>query len=116
MIRIECDRSTWLPKEAQRTMTQGHTFISGLYIDGVDNKKRTCCIGAALTGLGMDKELMLDMGMPDEIAKYNGIEVIPEELRWMVEIDEDGNIYKPGKAPRSLGRKPTILRDPEGEY
>ena len=34
----------------------------------------------------------------------------------LVEIDEDGNIYKPGKAPRSLGRKPTILRDPEGEY
>ncbi len=34
----------------------------------------------------------------------------------LVEIDEDGNIYKPGEAPRSPGRKPTILRDPEGEY
>lgn len=34
----------------------------------------------------------------------------------LVEIDEDGNIYKPGNAPRSQGRKPTILRDPEGEY
>ena len=34
----------------------------------------------------------------------------------LVEIDEDGNIYKPGEAPRSAGRKPTILRDPEGEY
>ena len=34
----------------------------------------------------------------------------------LVEIDEDGNIYKPGNAPRSMGRKTTILRDPEGEY
>ncbi len=34
----------------------------------------------------------------------------------LVEIDEDGNIYKPGEAPRSPGKKPTILRDPEGEY
>ncbi len=34
----------------------------------------------------------------------------------LVEIDEDGNIYKPGETPRILGRKPTILRDPEGEY
>jgi len=34
----------------------------------------------------------------------------------LVEIDEDGNIYKPGEAPRSFGRKPTILRDPQGEY
>ena len=34
----------------------------------------------------------------------------------VVEIDEDGNIYKPGEAPRSPSSKPTILRDPEGEY
>ena len=34
----------------------------------------------------------------------------------LVEIDGDGNIYKPGEAPRSPGKKPTILRDPEGEY
>ena len=34
----------------------------------------------------------------------------------LVEIDEDGNIHKPGEALRSPGRKPTILRDPEGEY
>ena len=34
----------------------------------------------------------------------------------VVEIDEDGNIYKPGEAPRSPDKKPIILRDPEGEY
>lgn len=34
----------------------------------------------------------------------------------VVEIDEDGNIYKPGHAPRGPDRKPTILRDPKGEY
>lgn len=35
----------------------------------------------------------------------------------VVEIDEHGNVYRPGEAPRSdSGRKPTILRDPEGEY
>ena len=34
----------------------------------------------------------------------------------VVEIDEDGNVYKKGRAPRSFGKKPTILRDPEGEY
>ena len=34
----------------------------------------------------------------------------------IVEIDEDGNIYKPGQAPRRDGKKMTILRDPEGEY
>ncbi len=38
---------------------------------------------------------------------------VDEEL---VEIDEEGNIHKPGQAPRSFGRKPTILRDPQGEY
>lgn len=46
----------------------------------------------------------------DEALRDQGI---TEEL---VEIDEDGNIYKPNKAPRSIGRKPTILRDPQGEY
>lgn len=39
-----------------------------------------------------------------------------EDYEEIVEIDEHGNVYKPGEAPRSLGRKPTILRDPEGEY
>lgn len=39
-----------------------------------------------------------------------------EDYEEIVEIDEEGNVYKPGKAPRTLGRKPTILRDPEGEY
>ena len=39
-----------------------------------------------------------------------------EDLEEIVEIDEDGNVYKPGRAPRSSRRKPSILRDPEGEY
>ena len=40
-----------------------------------------------------------------------------EDYEEIVEIDEDGRVYKPGHAPRSvLGRKPTILRDPEGEF
>lgn len=39
-----------------------------------------------------------------------------EDYEEVVEIDEEGNIYKPGHAPRSFGRKPVILRDPEGEY
>ncbi len=40
-----------------------------------------------------------------------------EDYEEIVEIDEDGNVYKPGSAPRSFGsRKPTILRDPKGEY
>ncbi|NVL89543.1 MAG: hypothetical protein HWN69_00915 [Desulfobacterales bacterium] len=39
-----------------------------------------------------------------------------EDFDEIVEIDEDGNIYKPGRAPRRYGKKPTILRDPEGEY
>lgn len=39
-----------------------------------------------------------------------------EDYEEIVEIDEEGNVYKPGKAPRSFAKKPTILRDPEGEY
>jgi len=38
------------------------------------------------------------------------------EYEEIVEIDENGNVYKPHQAPRQLGKKPTILRDPEGEY
>lgn len=34
----------------------------------------------------------------------------------LVEIDENGNVYKVGQAPRNFGQKPTILRDPKGEY
>jgi hypothetical protein len=34
----------------------------------------------------------------------------------VVEIDEQGRIYKPGDAPRTPFRKPSILRDPHGEY
>lgn len=39
-----------------------------------------------------------------------------DEEEELVEIDEEGNIYKPGQAPRAAGKKPTILRDPQGEY
>lgn len=34
----------------------------------------------------------------------------------IVEIDEHGRIYKPNEAPRTPDKKPTILRDPKGEY
>jgi len=34
----------------------------------------------------------------------------------IVEIDENGNVFKAGTAPRSAWKKPTILRDPKGEY
>ena len=39
-----------------------------------------------------------------------------EEYEEIVEIDEEGRVYKPGEAPRSPGRKPTVLRDPQGEF
>ncbi len=39
-----------------------------------------------------------------------------DDYEELVEIDENGNIHKPGRAQRSFGRKPTILRDPQGEY
>lgn len=39
-----------------------------------------------------------------------------EDFEALVEIDEEGNVYKPGEGPRRLGKKTTILRDPEGEY
>jgi ubiquitin-protein ligase len=39
-----------------------------------------------------------------------------EEYEEIVEIDEHGNVYKPGEAPRSGRSKPTILRDPKGEF
>lgn len=39
-----------------------------------------------------------------------------EDYEEIIEIDEFGNVYRPGEAPRSPGRKPTVLRDPEGEY
>ena len=32
----------------------------------------------------------------------------------IVEIDENGNVYRPDHAP--VGAKTTILRDPKGEY
>ena len=40
-----------------------------------------------------------------------------EEYEEIVEIDENGNVYRPREAPSPpAGRKKTILRDPEGEY
>jgi len=39
-----------------------------------------------------------------------------EDYEEIVEIDENGNVYRPGEAPRTADRKPTILRDPKGEY
>ena len=39
-----------------------------------------------------------------------------EEDEQLVEIDEHGNVHKVGQAPRPFGQKPTILRDPKGEY
>jgi hypothetical protein len=39
-----------------------------------------------------------------------------EDYDEIVEIDEDGNVYSKNEAPRSRGKKPSILRDPEGEY
>ena len=36
-----------------------------------------------------------------------------KEEEEVIEIDEDGHIYPMGEAPT---RKPSILRDPEGEY
>lgn len=39
-----------------------------------------------------------------------------EDYEEIVEIGEDGNVYKPGQAPRSFSQKPSILRDPHGEY
>jgi hypothetical protein len=34
----------------------------------------------------------------------------------IVEIDEYGRIYRPNEAPRDSEKRPTILRDPKGEY
>ena len=39
-----------------------------------------------------------------------------EEYEEVVEIDEHGRIYQPNEAPRFTEKKPTILRDPKGEY
>ncbi len=38
------------------------------------------------------------------------------DLEEIVEIDEHGNVYRPGEAPRNDTHKPTILRDPKGEF
>lgn len=38
------------------------------------------------------------------------------EFEEVVEIDEQGRVYKRGEAPRTQEKKPTILRDPQGEF
>jgi|JI8StandDraft_1071087.scaffolds.fasta_scaffold1273589_1 hypothetical protein len=39
-----------------------------------------------------------------------------EDYEELLEIDEFGRIYQPDEAPRDTEKKPTILRDPKGEY
>ena len=39
-----------------------------------------------------------------------------QEDEEVVEIDEFGRVYRPDTAPRNTEKKPTILRDPKGEY
>lgn len=39
-----------------------------------------------------------------------------EEYEELVEIDEFGRVHQPNQVPRDLDKKPTILRDPKGEY
>jgi hypothetical protein len=34
----------------------------------------------------------------------------------VVEISADGTVHRVGDAPRSATQKPTVLRDPKGEY
>jgi hypothetical protein len=51
-----------------------------------------------------------DTNNPEEIFEDQ------EDFDEIVEIDEKGNVYSKNKAPRSYNKKPSILRDPEGEY
>jgi hypothetical protein len=39
-----------------------------------------------------------------------------EDYEELVEIDQYGNVYLPNDAPRNTVKKPTLLRDPKGEY
>jgi hypothetical protein len=39
-----------------------------------------------------------------------------DDYEEIVEIDEFGRVYRPNQAPRNSEKKPTILRDPKGEY
>ncbi len=39
-----------------------------------------------------------------------------QEVEEIVEIDEFGRVFRPNEAPRGTDKKPTILRDPKGEY
>lgn len=34
----------------------------------------------------------------------------------IVEISSSGEVYKAGEAPRTAEQKPSVLRDPEGEF
>lgn len=54
------------------------------------------------------------MSIPDSNNADNALE--NEEYEELVEIDEFGRIYQANQAPRDSVKKPTILRDPKGEY
>lgn len=52
----------------------------------------------------------IDPDLADEALENQG------DYEEIVEIDEFGRVYKPSEAPRDSHKKPTILRDPKGEY
>lgn len=54
------------------------------------------------------------MATPDPEETDRALE--DEDYEELIEIDEFGRIFRPGDAPRSVDKKPTILRDPRGEY
>lgn len=39
-----------------------------------------------------------------------------KEKEEIIEVNEEGNIYAPGKAPRNTAEKTVIFRDSKGEY
>ena len=54
------------------------------------------------------------MATPDPNKTDRALE--NEDYEELVEIDEHGRIYQPNEAPRNTNKKPTVLRDPMGEY
>ncbi len=52
--------------------------------------------------------------IPDPKRTDKALEDQDEEE--IVEIDEFGRVFKPYEGPRDTVKKPTILRDPKGEY
>jgi|GEM_PF-3092919 len=55
------------------------------------------------------------MANPDPLKTDQALED-QNEYEEIVEIDEYGRVYRPNEAPRNSEKKPTILRDPRGEY